>query len=118
MYDPISGTWSVTASMAQGRYYPTLTALPNGDVLVVSGNDENRDVVTIPEVFNGSTWRRLTTAPLSIGNPFYPDMFVAPDGRVFLAGFPATSDCSTSPAPGRGRPSGPVRSPTGRWAPR
>ncbi len=91
VYDPFSGTWSVTASMAQGRYYPTLTALPNGDVLVVSGNDENRDVATIPEVFNGSTWRQLTTAPLSIGNPFYPDMFVAPDGRVFLAGFPATS---------------------------
>jgi hypothetical protein len=90
-YDPVSGTWSGTTTMAQGRYYPTLTALPNGEVLVVSGNDENRNVATIPEVFNGTSWRRLTTAPLLIGNPFYPDMFVAPNGRVFLAGFPATS---------------------------
>lgn len=91
IYDGASGTWSATDSMAQGRYYPTLTALPDGQVLVVSGNDENRDVATIPEVWNGSTWRRLTTAALSIGNPFYPDMFVAPNGQVFLAGFPATS---------------------------
>ena len=91
VYDPLSNAWTLTGSMAQGRYYPTLTALPNGEVLVVSGNDENRDVATIPEIFNGSTWRRLTTAPLSIGNPFYPDMFVAPDGRVFMAGFPASS---------------------------
>jgi hypothetical protein len=91
VYDPVASAWSATAPMAQGRYYPTLTALPNGEVLVVSGNDEDRNVVTIPEIGNGSTWRRLTTAPLAIGNPFYPDMFLAPDGRVFLAGFPATS---------------------------
>ena len=91
VYDPVFNTWSATARMAQGRYYPTLTTLPTGEVLVVSGNDENRNVVTIPEIGNGSTWRRLTTAPLAIGNPFYPDMFLAPNGRVFMAGFLATS---------------------------
>ena len=48
-------------------------------------------VVTIPEVWNGSGWRRLTTAPLSIPDPFYPAMFVAPNGKVFLAGFPETT---------------------------
>ena len=90
-YDGASGAWSGTTQMAQGRYYPTLTALPNGEVLAVSGNDENRNVATIPEVFDGTGWRRLTGAPLLIGNPFYPDMFVAPNGRVFLAGFSATS---------------------------
>jgi hypothetical protein len=91
LYDAASGAWSLTGSMAQGRYYPTLTALPDGRALAVSGNDENRDIVTIPEVFDGTGWRRLTSAPLAIGNPFYPDMFVAPNGRVFLAGFPEKS---------------------------
>jgi len=91
IFDPASGSWSLTASMAQGRYYPTLTALPDGRAVAVSGNDENRDIVTIPEVFDGTSWRALTSAPLAIGNPFYPDMFVAPNGRVFMAGFPKSS---------------------------
>jgi galactose oxidase len=91
LFDPSSGSWIGTGSMAQGRYYPTATALPNGQILAVSGNDQNGAVVTIPEIWNGSTWRRLTGAPLSIPTPFYPAMFVAPNGKVFLAGFPQTS---------------------------
>jgi hypothetical protein len=91
IFDPASSTWSPTGSMAQGRYYPTLTVLPNGEILAISGSDETGTVVPIPEVGNGSTWRRLTGAGLSIANPYYPSMFVAPNGRVFLAGFQGTT---------------------------
>jgi hypothetical protein len=91
VFDPSSSSWSATSSMAQGRYYPTTTALPNGEILTVSGHDTALAVVTIPEIWNGSGWRRLTTAPLSIPNPYYPAMFVAPNGKVFLAGFPQTT---------------------------
>jgi hypothetical protein len=91
IFDPSTRTWSATASMAQGRYYPTATTLPNGDVLVVSGHDTAKALVRIPEVRSGGGWRRLTTAPLAIPNPFYPAMFVAPNGKVFLAGFTPTS---------------------------
>ena len=97
VFDPVGGTWSGTAAMAQGRYYPTTTALASGEVLALSGNDQNRSVVTIPEVWNGSGWRRLTTAPLAIPGPFYPDVFPAPNGKVFLAGFqPTTRYLSTT----------------------
>jgi hypothetical protein len=91
VFDPSSGSWSATSSMAQGRYYPTITALANGEALAVSGHDTTLSVVTIPEVWNGSGWRQLTTAPLSIPDPYYPAMFVAPNGKVFMAGFPETS---------------------------
>jgi galactose oxidase len=91
LFDTVSGAWSATVPMAQGRYYPTTTTLPSGNVLAVSGNDQNQNVVVIPEIWNGSKWRRLTTASLSIPRPFYPAMFVAPNGKVFLAGFPQTS---------------------------
>ena len=91
IFDPVARTWSRTSSMAQGRYYPTLTVLPNGNVLAVSGHDTTLNVVTIPEVWNGTSWRRLTTAPLAIPTPYYPAMFVAPNGKVFLAGFPQTT---------------------------
>jgi hypothetical protein len=91
LFNPAAGTWSATGSMAQGRYYPTTTVLPSGEILAVSGSDETGTVVTIPEIGNGSTWRRLTGASLSIPRPYYPAMFVAPNGKVFLAGFPPTS---------------------------
>jgi galactose oxidase-like protein len=91
VFDPATRSWSPTSSMAQGRYYPTITSLPDGEVLAVSGHDTTLADVTIPEIWNGSAWRQLTTAPLAIPNPYYPDMFVAPNGKVFLAGFPQTS---------------------------
>jgi hypothetical protein len=91
IFDPSTNTFSSAAPMAQGRYYPTLTMLPTGKVLVVSGSDQTGAVVTIPEVGDGVTWRRLTGAPLSIPTPYYPAMFVAPNGKVFMAGFPGTS---------------------------
>lgn len=85
IFDPSLGTWSTTAtSMAQGRWYPTTTTLPDGEMLVVSGADENAAFVTIPEIWNGSVWRRLTGAALTL--PYYPAMFLAPSGKVFYAG--------------------------------
>ena len=91
IYDASSNTWSATSSMAQGRYYPTLTVLPSGRFLAISGSDESRTVVPVPEVGNGTSWRRLTSASLAIPSPYYPAMFVAPNGKVFLAGFQATT---------------------------
>ena len=91
LYDASARTWSGTGSMAQGRYYPTLTVLPHGDVLALSGSDESGAVVGMPEVWNGTSWRRLTTASLEIPGPFYPAAFVAPNGNVFLAGFLPTT---------------------------
>jgi hypothetical protein len=88
IFNPSSGGWTAAASMAQGRYYATTTTLPSGDVLAVSGHDTTKTVVTIPEVRSGDSWRRLTSAPLSIPDPYYPAMFVAPNGKVFMAGFP------------------------------
>jgi hypothetical protein len=91
LFDPSTGTWGATSSMAHGRWYPTITSLPDGEVLAVAGSDETGADVTIPEVWNGSEWRELTTADLAIPSPYYPAMFVAPNGKVFFAGFPQTT---------------------------
>jgi hypothetical protein len=70
--------------MARGRWYPTTTTLPDGQVLTLAGRDENGVIDTIPEVWDGTQWRQLTTA--SMATEYYPRTFVAPDGRVFYAG--------------------------------
>ncbi len=106
VFDPGSRSWNATSNMAQGRYYATTTTLPNGEILAVSGHDTTKAVVTIPEVWNGSTWRRLTSAPLSIPDPYYPAMFVAPNGQVFLAGFPQLTQYLDVSGTGRWTPVG------------
>lgn len=84
LFDPATDTWTALPAMAWGRWYPTVTTLPNGEALVLGGTDEQAADVTIPEIWNGSSWRQLTTAVMKM--PYYPRMFVAPDGRVFYAG--------------------------------
>jgi galactose oxidase-like protein/List-Bact-rpt repeat protein len=84
LYDMFTG-WSRGNDMRNGRWYPTSTALPNGEVLTVSGGDTAAQLNTLPEVWQSDgTWRALTNAVVSL--PYYSMMFVAPDGRVFAAG--------------------------------
>jgi hypothetical protein len=84
VFDPTTGAWQALPAMAAGRWYPTNTTLPNGEVLTLAGTDTGAINVPIPEVWDGSGWRRLTGASLEL--PLYPRAFVAPDGRVFYAG--------------------------------
>jgi len=84
VFDPVTKTWEALPAMAAGRWYPTNTTLPNGDVLVLAGTDTAGANVLIPEVWNGTSWRQLTGASFPL--PFYPRSFLAPDGRVFVAG--------------------------------
>lgn len=92
IYDPSTNTLKPAPDMNQGRWYPTATLLPNGDVLVVSGDvNSNSTVNTLPQVYSPATntWRNLTSAQLSL--PLYPLMFVAPNGKVFNAGASPTT---------------------------
>lgn len=90
LFDYRTGQWTQGPQMARGRWYPTNTALPSGEMLVSSGEDATGALNPIPEVWQlDGTWRELTAASLEI--PYYPWMFVAPDGRVFYAGWSRTS---------------------------
>jgi len=87
IFDPATNGFTSLPDMNTGRWYPTTTTLPNGDVLVVSGDiNANTNVDALPQVFQFATktWRNLTTAQLS--QPLYPNMLVAPNGKVFNAG--------------------------------
>jgi hypothetical protein len=79
LFDPATNTWSLGPNMAAERWYPTVTPLRNGEMLITSGR------VDTPQVrqLNGSL-RTLSTAPLAL--PLYPWMDVAPDGKTFYSG--------------------------------
>src|SRR6266480_4094907 len=86
-YSPSTNTWSRLPDMNNGRWYPTNTTLPNGDMLVIAGEiDPTQGMNPEPQVWQTATasWRNLSTADLVL--PFYPFMFVAPNGKVFCAG--------------------------------
>ncbi|MFL5355266.1 galactose oxidase-like domain-containing protein [Archangium sp.] len=87
LYNPFTNTWSRQPDMNAGRWYPTNTTLPNGDVMVLSGEmNGTGDMNLLPQRFlaASSTWRNMTTAQFKL--PYYPRMFVLPNGRLFYAG--------------------------------
>jgi hypothetical protein len=100
--------------MAHGRWYPTVTTLPTGEMLTMAGRDEAGQVVTTPELWVGDHWVELPGAG-SFNVPYYPRNFVPPSGplrRIFMAGERVRSqwfdvDGSTASGAGRWTTSGP-----------
>jgi hypothetical protein len=73
-------------NMAFGRWYPTVTELPDGRLLTMAGRDEAGAVVTTPEIWEGNKWVPLPGAG-DLEIPFYPRNFIDPtNGLVFMAG--------------------------------
>jgi PKD repeat protein len=84
LFDFGTQSWTSSAPMQHGRWYPTATTLSTGEVVILAGRDQAGVVVGQPEVWSSGTLRVLTGASRSL--PYYPRTFVAPDGRVFYAG--------------------------------
>jgi Domain of unknown function (DUF1929)/Glyoxal oxidase N-terminus len=84
IFDPWTESWSRSTPMRRGRWYPTTTVLGDGAVVILAGKDASGIHVNEPEVWSDGTLRQLTTAKLKL--PLYPRMFLAPDGRLFMAG--------------------------------
>jgi len=79
LFDPATSLWSLGPNMLGGRWYPTVTPLNNGEMLITSGRVDTPEVRTL-----AGNLRALSTASLSL--PLYPWMDVAPDGRAFYSG--------------------------------
>ena len=79
IFDPATDLWSLGPTMLGGRWYPTVTPLNNGEMLITSGRVDTPEVRTLD-----GNLRALTSATLSL--PLYPWMDVAPDGRTLYSG--------------------------------
>ena len=99
LFDPATNLWSLGPNMAAGRWYPTVTPLNNGEMLITSGRVDTPEVRTL-----AGDLRSLSTASLSL-----PALSL--DGRraerpAFYPVPTRRSVRSTRRAPARGRRSG------------
>ena len=79
IFNSNTNTWSLGPNMAAGRWYPSVTPLANGEMLITEGGPDMPEVRKI----DGGL-RALNTASLNL--PLYPWLDVAPDGRAFYSG--------------------------------
>ena len=88
LYDPQTDTWTPSAVMMHGRWYPTLTSLPDGSVLIVSGSFGPKGASvnnTSPEVWSAGALTEIVHNPAGAFD-LYPRMHVASSGLVFMSG--------------------------------
>jgi Domain of unknown function (DUF1929)/Bacterial Ig domain/Glyoxal oxidase N-terminus/Fibronectin type III domain len=85
IFDSQSQTWTQGPAMANGRWYPTAIPLPDGRIIVLSGESTcNGCDVKLPQIYSAvtNTW---STVNASLSFPYYPHAFVLPDGRVLVS---------------------------------
>ncbi len=90
LFDPNSEKLRMSGiSMKSERWYPTVTTLPNGEILIQAGRRLNRKGMVTPEVYSPTSGLRSLLGATSneIYNDqdrwWYPRSWVAPNGKVF-----------------------------------
>ncbi|MGH6838078.1 MAG: galactose oxidase-like domain-containing protein [Methylocella sp.] len=90
IFNPKQNTLTADGQMSYPRWYDSITTLPNGDKLVLGGNQSgptlgNAGGVQTPEVFSAiNGWRKLTGISIDSTEWYYPRGFVGFGGAVYV----------------------------------
>lgn len=85
LYDPATGSWQLTGSLATGRFLHTATLLPSGKVLVVGGTREPSVPIATAELYDPATGLWTPTGSLALARWDHTATLL-PSGKVLIAG--------------------------------
>jgi N-acetylneuraminic acid mutarotase len=88
LYDPTTGTWSVSGRLNENRSIHTATLLPNGNVLIAGACNAGifcRSGASSAELYNPATGTWSITGAMNTPR-FFHTATLLPDGRVLIAG--------------------------------
>ncbi|MGQ0444271.1 MAG: galactose oxidase-like domain-containing protein [Beijerinckiaceae bacterium] len=90
IFDPNQNTLTKSGKMSYPRWYNSITTLPNGDKLILGGNQSAPTLgiaggVQTPEVFSRiNGWRKLTGISIDPTEWYYPRAFVGFGGAAYV----------------------------------
>jgi hypothetical protein len=85
LYDPDTGTWTMTGSMAEGRYLAAAVLLPSGKVLVAGGYSNEGHILSSAELYDPATGAWSPTGAMAYQR-FAPTATLLDSGEVLVAG--------------------------------
>jgi len=87
LFNPDTRAWSVAASTANLRFYPTTITLADGNVMTMYGSGSKNHEIFTPGGGGAGSWSAPVAWPAALNHhQYYPWTWVLPDGKLFVAG--------------------------------